>query len=100
MQLHCHCERSEAISIGGVPSGVREMTTTVIKNAAWVVAWDEGSGRHTYRRDVDVAFTDDRISFLGRGFAGAADRVIDGSARMVIPGLIDIHSHPEHEPLY
>ena len=29
-----------------------------------------------------------------------ADRVIDGKDRMLLPGLIDIHSHPEHEPLY
>jgi 5-methylthioadenosine/S-adenosylhomocysteine deaminase len=80
------------------------MSTTVIKNAAWVIAWDEALGRQVYRRDVDLAFSDDRISFLGRDFAtsalGAADRVIDGRARLVMPGLIDIHSHPEHEPLY
>ena len=76
------------------------MSTTVIKNAAWVIAWDEASARHVYRRGVDVAFTDDRISFLGRGFTGLADRTIDGSEQLVMPGLIDIHSHPEHEPLY
>ena len=55
------------------------MSTTLIKNAAWVIAWDEGLGRHVYRRGVDVAFTDDRVAFLGRGFTGAADRTIDGS---------------------
>ena len=76
------------------------MTTTVIRNAAWAIAWDEALGRHVYRRGVDLAFEGDRIAFLGRGFAGPADRVIDGSARLVMPGLIDIHSHPEHEPLY
>jgi 5-methylthioadenosine/S-adenosylhomocysteine deaminase len=76
------------------------MPTTVVKNAAWVIAWDEGLGRHVYRRNVDVAFADDRITFLGRGFTGTANRTIDGSARLVMPGLIDIHSHPEHEPLY
>jgi 5-methylthioadenosine/S-adenosylhomocysteine deaminase len=76
------------------------MSTTVIKNAAWVIAWDEGLGRHVYRRDVDVAFSGGRISFVGRGFAGPADVTIDGSERLVMPGLIDIHSHPEHEPLY
>ncbi len=58
------------------------MTTTVIKDAAWVIAWDEGASRQIYRRGVD------------------ADRVIDGRDRLVLPGLIDIHSHPEHEPLY
>jgi 5-methylthioadenosine/S-adenosylhomocysteine deaminase len=76
------------------------MPTTLVKNAAWVIAWDEGLGRHVYRRNVDVAFADDRITFLGRGFTGTANRTIDGSARLVMPGLIDIHSHPEHEPLY
>src|SRR6266849_6539172 len=76
------------------------MSTTLINNAAWVIAWDEKTARHTYRRDVDLAFADDRIAFIGRDFPGTADRVIDGSTSLVIPGLIDIHSHPEHEPLY
>jgi 5-methylthioadenosine/S-adenosylhomocysteine deaminase len=76
------------------------MTTTVIKNAAWVIAWDEGQGHQVYRRGIDLAFEGDRIVHLGRDFAGVADRVIDGSTRLVLPGLIDIHSHPEHEPLY
>ena len=76
------------------------MSTTVIRNAAWVIAWDEPQGRHAYRRDVDLAFADDRIVHVGPDYAGAADRVIDGGNRAVMPGLIDIHSHPEHEPLY
>jgi 5-methylthioadenosine/S-adenosylhomocysteine deaminase len=76
------------------------MATTVIRNAAWAAAWDEARGRHIYRRDVDLAFAADRILFIGRSFAGAAEREIDGRARLVIPGLVDLHSHPEHEPLY
>jgi cytosine/adenosine deaminase-related metal-dependent hydrolase len=76
------------------------VTTTVIRNADWVIAWDEGAGRHVYRRGVDVAFADDLICFVGRNYPGAADRVIDGKDRLVLPGLIDIHSHPGHEPLY
>ncbi|MBV9376778.1 MAG: amidohydrolase family protein [Alphaproteobacteria bacterium] len=76
------------------------MSTTIIRNAAWVIAWDEAAGRHAYRRNVDVAFTDDRITSIAPNYAGPADRVIDGTDRMVLPGLIDIHSHPEHEPLY
>ena len=76
------------------------MSTTVIKNAAWAIAWDESLGRQVYRRGVDVAFTDDRISFVGRSYAGAADKTIDGADRLVLPGLINIHSHPHHEPLY
>jgi cytosine/adenosine deaminase-related metal-dependent hydrolase len=76
------------------------VTTTVIRSAAWVIAWDEEAGRHAYHRNVDLAFTDDRITFVGANYAEPADRVIDGTDLMVLPGLIDIHSHPEHEPLY
>src|SRR5947209_10830801 len=76
------------------------MSTTVIKNAAWVIAWDEASARHVYRHGVDIAFSDDRISFVGRGFTGPADVTIDGRERLVMPGLIDLHSPPHHEPLY
>jgi 5-methylthioadenosine/S-adenosylhomocysteine deaminase len=76
------------------------VTTTLIRNADWVIAWDEGAGHHVYRRDVDIVFVDDRISFVGRNYPGAVDRVVDGSDRLVLPGLIDIHSHPEHEPLF
>jgi 5-methylthioadenosine/S-adenosylhomocysteine deaminase len=76
------------------------VATTVIRNADWVVAWDESAGHHTYRRNTDIAFADNTITFVGRNYPGAADRVIDGKKRFVLPGLIDIHAHPEHEPLY
>ena len=76
------------------------MSTTVIKNANWVIAWDEGAGRHVYRRGADVAFADDMIIFVGRNYPAIPERVIDGKDRLVLPGLIDIHSHLEHEPLY
>jgi cytosine/adenosine deaminase-related metal-dependent hydrolase len=76
------------------------VTTTLIKNADWVVAWDETAGRHVYRRGIDIAFADDRIVFVGRDYPAPADHVVDGADRLVLPGLIDIHSHPEHEPLY
>src|SRR5260370_7712810 len=73
---------------------------TVIKKADWVIAWNEAAGGHGYRRNIDIVFVDDTITFVGRNYPGAADRVIDGTNRLVLPGLIDIHSHPEHEPLY
>ena len=76
------------------------MPTTLIRRADWVIAWDETRQRQVYRRSVDVAFTGDRIDFIGAGYSGTADRLIDGAGLMVMPGLIDIHSHPHHEPLY
>ncbi len=75
------------------------MPTTLIRNADFVVAWDAGAARHRYMADADVAFTDGVIDFVGRGYAGVADLVIDGGGRMVMPGLVDIHSHPTSEPM-
>ena len=46
------------------------MTTTVIKDAAWVIAWDEGASRQIYRRGVDIAVADDRIVFVGKNYRG------------------------------
>ena len=74
------------------------MSTTAIKHADWVIAWNESQGRHEYLRDGDVVFADDRISFVGSGYTGPADREISGRARMVMPGLVNIHSHPASEP--
>jgi 5-methylthioadenosine/S-adenosylhomocysteine deaminase len=76
------------------------MCTTVIKNADWAIVWDEAANSHVYARNVDVAFAGDTLSHVGPGFAGQADKVVDGTALMVMPGLIDIHSHPQHEPSY
>jgi 5-methylthioadenosine/S-adenosylhomocysteine deaminase len=74
--------------------------TTIIRNAAWIVAWEAAQGRHAYRRNIDLAFTDDRIVHIGPDYAGPVDQIIDGGSRAVMPGLVNIHSHPEHEPLY
>jgi 5-methylthioadenosine/S-adenosylhomocysteine deaminase len=76
------------------------MTTTLIKNADWVIAWDEASKSQVYRRGVDVAFDGNILTHVGKGYSGAADKTVDGRDRMVMPGLIDIHSHPGHEPAY
>jgi len=83
-----------------IPARQENVTTTVIEKADWVIAWIEAAGRHFYRRGIDIVFVDDTITFVGRNYPGAADRVIDGRDRLALPGLIDIHSHPEHEPLY
>ncbi len=76
------------------------MSITVIRNADWMIAWDAGAGRHVYLRGADLAFEDDRIIHAGRNYAGQADVVLSGAGRMLMPGLVNIHSHPEHEPAY
>ncbi|NBC95858.1 MAG: amidohydrolase family protein, partial [Deinococcus-Thermus bacterium] len=75
------------------------MTTTVIKNAAWVAAFDAERGEHVYLRDADVVFAGDRIVHVGPDFAGNAEVEIDGRRRFVMPGLVNVHSHPLSEPM-
>jgi len=76
------------------------VSTTLIKNADWAIAWDASAKRHVYRKGIDVAFTDDAIVHVGPHFTGAADATIDGRGRMVMPGFVNIHAHPSHEPVY
>ena len=73
---------------------------TLIKDADWAIAWDAAAGHHVFRRGIDVAFDGDRLTHVGKGYAGKADVTIPGRDRMVMPGLVNIHSHPEHEPAY
>ena len=75
-------------------------STTCIRNAASVIAWDPANRRHAYLMNGDVAFTDDTLCFVGRHYDGEADVSIDGTDLMVMPGLIDLHSHPSTEPFY
>ena len=73
--------------------------TTVIRGADWVVTWDAAEGRHCYLRGADVAFTGNVISHVGPGYDGPVDTEADGRRLMVMPGLINVHSHPLSEPM-
>ncbi len=73
--------------------------TTCIRAADWVIAWDEAEGRHAYLRDGDVVFEGETLRHVGARFEGPVDREIDGAGLMVMPGLVDIHSHPMSEPM-
>jgi len=73
---------------------------TCIRRAAWAVAWDGAAERHVYRRDADIAFAGDAIIQVGGHWEGSAAREIDGSALLVIPGLINIHCHPAQSPIF
>lgn len=75
------------------------MPVTVIRNAAWIVAYDAEKGTHQYLRDGDVAFDGDRIIHVGGTYDGPAETEIDGRNRLVSPGLVNIHSHPSSEAM-
>jgi 5-methylthioadenosine/S-adenosylhomocysteine deaminase len=71
---------------------------TLIRNADWVIAWDESAKSHGYLRNADVAFKGNTIVHVGKSYGGKPDRVVDGRGLMIMPGLVDIHSHPSLEP--
>lgn len=75
------------------------MATTAIRNAGWAILWDGPTQRHVYRRGVDLVFEGDRIVFAGRGYDGPAETVLDGSERLVMPGLVNVHAHLLSESL-
>lgn len=75
------------------------MPVTVIRNAAWIVAYDAEAGSHSYLQDGDVAFEDARIVHVGGRYDGPAETEIDGRGRLVSPGLVNIHSHPSSEAM-
>ena len=67
------------------------MTTTLIKNADWIIGWDTAGNRQAYLRNADLAFTGDSIVHVGPEFREPADTVIDGKGLLLMPGLVDIH---------
>ena len=73
------------------------MPTTVIRDCGAVIAWD--GSQHTMRSAIDVAWTDGTLTHIGPAYTGPADTVIDGKRLMVMPGLVDVHSHPSSEPM-
>ena len=72
--------------------------TTRIREADWVIAWDDQAERQIFLRQADVVFSGDSLTHVGAGHDGDADVEIDGGGLMVMPGLVDIHSHPGDEP--
>jgi cytosine/adenosine deaminase-related metal-dependent hydrolase len=74
-------------------------TTTVIRKAAWVVAWDETTSQHVYLQDADVAFSASGILHVGERYEGRADHEIPGASLLVMPGLVNVHCHSGDEPI-
>src|SRR5918998_6061973 len=61
--------------------------TTLIKNGRIITATDDYI--------ADVFIDGETVKTIGRGLAVNADRTIDASGKLVIPGAIDPHVHME-----
>jgi 5-methylthioadenosine/S-adenosylhomocysteine deaminase len=60
-----------------------------------VVAYADGG--HRLVRGGALVFENDRVTFVGRSFAGPVDQRIDATGKLVIPGLVNIHCHADVE---
>lgn len=70
---------------------------TRFRNASWLIAWEDG--HHVYRQNVDLVVEGNAIVFIGQGYDGRFDQEVDVGDKMILPGLVNIHSHPSSEPL-
>jgi cytosine/adenosine deaminase-related metal-dependent hydrolase len=57
----------------------------------FIIAFD--GIEHRLLRDGIVVFDGDTIVHVGKSYSGSIDRIIDAGKRLVIPGLVNIHSH-------
>jgi len=60
-----------------------------------VVAYADGG--HRLLRGGALVFDGDRVTFVGRSFAGPVDQRIDATGKLVIPGFVNIHCHADTE---
>jgi cytosine/adenosine deaminase-related metal-dependent hydrolase len=75
------------------------MGTTCIRRAAWAVVWSREHRAHRYAREVDIAFGDAGIEFVGEAYQGPVSEEVDGARVCVMPGLVNVHCHPTSQPL-
>ena len=68
-------------------------TTTRIRAAKWVIAFDEATNDHRYLRDTDVVFRGSEIVFVGSDYDGSVDEDMNGAELMVMPGMVSTHTH-------
>ena len=61
-------------------------------NGRYVVGFDADKGEHVVFRDGEVVFEGDTVTYVGKGYRGEVDRVVDASRCLVSPGLLDMHA--------
>ena len=71
--------------------------STVIRNIDWLVAWDLPNANHVYLRDADLAFDNGLLTEIGSALTGTFDEEIEGRGKLVLPGLVNVHTHPTTE---
>lgn len=66
------------------------MPSLIIKNADWVVTQNQ---KRDVFRDCSISVQDGIIKEIGKTRSNSADVEIDGKGKIVLPGLINAHTH-------
>jgi len=66
------------------------MSSVLIKDCSWLVTQNPD---RDVLRDQSVMVKDGKITEVGKGVGSEADVVINGSGKVVLPGLINTHTH-------
>ena len=51
------------------------------------------SEREQYEEDIDILIENNTIKTIGKHLTETADKIIDATGKVVMPGLINTHSH-------
>lgn len=73
--------------------------STVIRNIDWLVAWDLSNAKHVYLRDADLAFDNGTVTEIGSALTGPFHEEVEGRGKLVLPGLVNVHTHPTTETM-
>jgi len=60
-------------------------------SGGWVLGFD--GTRHVLLRNSEVVFQGSQIIFVGKSYKEKVDRTIDATDKLILPGLINIHTH-------
>jgi len=72
------------------PKHERNLSSMLIKDCSWVVTQNP---KREVLRDASVMIKDGRITQVGKGLKERPEVVIDGARKIVLPGLINTHTH-------
>ena len=73
--------------------------TVCYRNVDWLVRWNPTSETHEYLRGGDFAFSGDQIVHAGPSYDGPCDEDRAGAGLMIMPGLINLHTHSATMPV-
>jgi len=66
------------------------MKRKLLRNCSWIATLDP---KNTIYKNTNILIEDNKIKFIGDEIPRDVDETIDGSGKLVIPGLVNTHHH-------